>query len=411
MRILIVSNFYPPHHLGGYEMACKEVADGLRARGHEVRVLTSSYGLEKPGREGNVYRWLAAELWAGPKPLARRALELLRKEAHNQRAFRRVLKEAGPDLVYFWNLANVSVSLPFVAQRMSLPTCYYNFDLWLTGWRHDDWLRLWPPAPRRAAVRLATRAARSALEAFGIYSAGELDLRHVQFASHYLKRATLEAGESVAGAEVIHWGIHVEEFAYRADGGEPARLLFVGQVVPHKGVHTALEALRILVRERGRKQVRLTVAGGSVLPDYVSELRGFAQEHGLEGHIEFTGHVAHERLPEVYGAHDLLLFPSIIDEGLGISMLEAMASGLAVLGTASGGSAEILEHERTGLVFPKEDAAACAAQILRLLDDRTLFERLRAGGRRMVEERFRIERAIDDIERSLRAQLSGTAAS
>jgi glycogen(starch) synthase len=407
MRILVVSNLYPPHHLGGYEMACREVVEGLRARGHEVRVLTSSYGLEKPSAGGGVYRWLTTDLGRAPKPLSRRALELLGKEVRNQRAFKRVVREFRPDLAYFWNLANISVTLPMWAQRLRLPTCYYNFDLWLTTWRGDGWLALWPPAPRRRVVRLASRAARSSLEALGILSSGVLDLRRVQFATDYLKRATLQAGEPVAGAEVLHWGIEVEKFPYKAEGGEPARLLFVGQVVPHKGVHTALEALRILVREHGRAGLRLTIAGGSVVQEYVSELRRFVREQGLEGNVEFAGHVAHERLPEVYRAHDILLFPSIVDEGLGLGILEAMASGLVVLGTASGGSAEILEHEVTGLVFPKEDAATCAAHVLRLLGDRGLFERLRRDGRRAVEERFRVERAIDEIERSLRTQLEG----
>ncbi|MBA3242660.1 MAG: glycosyltransferase family 4 protein [Acidobacteria bacterium] len=409
MRILVISNLYPPHHLGGYEMACREVVKGLSARGHEVRVLTSTYGLEKPAIDGEVYRWLTTDLEREPKPLARRALELLGKEARNQQAFKRVVKEFRPELVYFWNLANISVSLALSAQRMRLPVCYYNFDLWLTNWRSDNWLALWPPAPRRRAVRLASRAARSTLETVGILSSGVLDLRHVQFATHYLKRSTLEAGEPVAGAEVIQWGIEVEKFPYKAHGGEPARLLFVGQVVPHKGVHTALEALRILVQEHGRSGVTLTIAGGSSLPDYVSELRRFVQTHRLEGNVEFCGHVAHEHLPEVYRAHDILLFPSIIDEGLGLGILEAMASGLVVLGTASGGSAEILEHERTGLVFPKEDAVTCAAHVLRLIGDRGLFEYLRRNGRRMVDERFRVERAVDEIEHSLQAQLAEVA--
>jgi glycogen(starch) synthase len=372
-------------------------------------VLTSTYGIEKPAIDGEVYRWLTTDLGRDPKPLAQRALELLRKEVRNQRAFKRVVKEFRPDLAYFWNLTNISVSLALWAQRMRLPTCYYNFDLWLSNWRSDGWHTLWPSALRRRAGRLASPAAQSSLEAFGILSSGVLNLQHVQFASHYLKRATLEAGEPVGGAEVIHWGIEVEKFPYKVAAGEPKRLLFVGQVLPHKGVHTALEALRILVQKHGRSCVTLTIAGGSVWPDFVSELRRFVQMQRLEGNVEFTGHVEHEHLAEVYRAHDILLFPSICDEGLGISMLEAMASGLVVLGTASGGSAEILEHEKTGLVFPKEDAETCAAHLLQLMGDPGLFERLRRNGRNMVEERFRVERAIDEIERSLQSQLAEVA--
>jgi glycogen(starch) synthase len=405
MRILVVSNLYPPHHLGGYELGCEEVVEELKARGHEVRVLTSDYGIGRAATDGEVYRWLEIDSGREPPSFARRALAVLRKEARNQRAFKRIVREFRPDLAYFWNLSNVSVSAARWAERSEIPTCYYVFDLWLSRWRGDGWHALWPPAPRRRAVRLASRAARASLETFGILPPGALALGHVQFASHYLKRATLEAGEPVAVAEVIHWGIETGEFPFREEADRPTRLLFVGQIGPHKGVHTAVEAVRILVHEHGRASVKLSIVGGSTLPDYVAGLRRFVREQRLEGHVEFVGAVAHERLPEVYRAHDIFLFPSVYDEGLGIVLLEAMASGLAALGTASGGSAEILEHESTGLVFPKEDAATCAAHVLRLMDDRPLFERLRRGGRRAVEERFRVERLMDEIERSLRGQI------
>jgi len=404
MRILVVSNFFPPHHLGGYEMSCKEVVEGLKARGHEVRVLTSTYGLEKPATDGEVYRWLITDLGRKPKPLLRNALELLWKEARNQRAFKRVVKEFRPDLTYFWNLYSISVSMAWWAQQMSLPTCFFTFDIGLSVWRHDPWYQLWPPAPR-PSVKLASNALQSSLRAFGILSSGELDLPHVQFASHYLERTTLEAGVPVAKAEVIHWGIKIEKFPYRTTSREPRRLLFVGLLVPHKGVQTALEAIRILVQEHGRSDVTLTIVGGNISADYVSELRRFVQTFQLEAAVEFAGHVAHDNLPEIYSANDILLYPSVCDEGLGIGIIEGMASGLVVLGTASGGSAEILQHEQTGLVFPKEDAATCAAHVLRLISEPGLFERLRRNGRRNVEERFRVETAIAEIERSLQSQV------
>ena len=418
MRILVVSNFYPPHHLGGYEMSCKEVVNWLSARGHEVHVLTSTYGLKKPTTDGEVYRWLTTDVYrwltadSGRKsrqPHARFALELLSKEVRNQRAFKRVVKEFKPDLAYFWNLAHVSVSVALWAQYIGLPTCYYNGDLGLVNWRDDPWYKLWGYEPRRPTRRLARRALRSWLKTFGILSSGVLDLQHVQFASHYLKEATLEAGVPVAWAEVVHWGIDVEKFPYKAASDEPTRLLFVGQVAPHKGVHTALEALKILVHDHGRSDLTLTIVGGCVSQTYESELRRSVQTLRLESKVEFAGPVAHEHLPGVYGAHDILLYPSVCDEGLGIGILEAMASGLVVLGTASGGSAEILEHETTGLVFPKEDAVTCAAYVLRLIGDPGLFERLRRNGRRKVEERFRVERVRNEIERSLESQLSEMA--
>jgi glycosyltransferase involved in cell wall biosynthesis len=88
-----------------------------------------------------------------------------------------------------------------------------------------------------------------------------------------------------------------------------------------------------------------------------------------------------------------------------MSMLEAMASGLVVVGTASGGSGEVLVHERTGLVFPKRDAAACAALVFRLFEDRALYNRLRHEARRAIEERFEMGEIMNRLETSLRSAL------
>jgi len=401
MRILLISNFYPPYHIGGYEQSCCEAAQGLKARGHEVRVLTSTYGVTGPECDGEVYRWLERDIGREPRSLGLRAIRVLRREARNQSAFTRIAREFEPDLVYLWNLTGISISIVFWAQRMNIPTCFYIGDKWLGSWRRDPWYLLWPPAPRRLVVRIANRSLRSLLKLVGIVATDTLDLRNVQFASHFLKRFAQEAGEAVSDADVIYWGVDDKQFTCKSHGGDVRRLLFVGQVVAHKGVHTAVEALRILVRDCGHTSLKLTIVGGSSTPEYVSELRQTVQTSGLEDNVEFAGPVSRERLPEVYRAHDVLLFPSIIDEGLGLTLLEGMASGLAVLGTASGGSAEIIEHEITGLVFPKEDAVTCAAHVLRLMQDPELFQRLRENGRRMIETRFRMEEFLARLERSL----------
>jgi len=87
-----------------------------------------------------------------------------------------------------------------------------------------------------------------------------------------------------------------------------------------------------------------------------------------------------------------------------------MSCGLAVVGTATGGSSEVLEHEVNALIFPKEDARAFANHVRRLLDHPLLFERIRKNGRRVVEDRFRLETMTDRIERTL-LQIAASASS
>ena len=226
-------------------------------------------------------------------------------------------------------------------------------------------------------------------------------MRYGQFASHYLKQVALQGGKPVANAKVIHWGVNLDQFPYKTVAHNPKRLLYVGQIVPHKGVHTAIQAMRVLIKEYGCSSVKLTIVGGSLLPDYMSDMRHLVYSYGLQNNVHFTGFVPRERLPQIYQEHDILLFPSVWDEPFAITLLEAMSCGLAVVGTATGGSSEILQHEVNALVFPKEDARTCASHILQLLNDLEFFERIRKNGRRTVEERFRFEDMMDRIESSL----------
>lgn len=403
MRILVVSNLYPPHHIGGYELSCRQAALWLKARGHDVRVLTSTYGVDHPQTDGEVYRWLQSDLgWENQITVSK--LQILKRELRNQSAFKRIAKEFQPDIVYFWNLTNISIAIVFLAQHMRIPTCFYIGDMWLRRWRSDRWYALWPPKPRRHGVllaRLANRSLRSSLKAMGTMTTDKLELQNVQFASGFLKRTTEDAGEFVGDPEILYWGIDEKQFASGRDCQPVRRLLYVGQVVPHKGVHTAIEAVRFLVNDFGKTFIKLTIVGGSAVPEYVSRLRETVKAYGLEQNIEFRGQVSRELLPNIYSAHDALICPSIIDEGLGLTILEGMASGLPVVGTASGGSAELIEHEVNGLIFPKEDAATCAAHILRLMDDPDFAKRLSENGRRMVESRYLIDKVLGQIERTL----------
>lgn len=227
-----------------------------------------------------------------------------------------------------------------------------------------------------------------------------LDLTRVIFSSRFLRGVTAQVGKPVAHAPVIYWGVDNHLFPYKkAVCWKPKRLLYVGQVVPHKGVHTAIQALGLLKRQHGYECPSLSIVGDIESSNaYVSYLRELAETCGVRQNVTFVGRVPREDLPNLYHAHDILVFSSVWDEPFGITLLEAMSCGLAVVATRSGGSAEVIEPEVNALVFPKENHRLCAQQILRLLNDPRLFESIRENGRRTVEQRFRIEQAVDAIE-------------
>jgi glycogen(starch) synthase len=392
MRILVISNFYPPHFIGGYEIRCRDIVEALRSRGHDVRVLTSTHGVKRPEQTAHVYRWLKTDLALKTAPAAVDLPKIFRKELINRRAFRRVCRAFLPDLVYVWNATHISISIAIKAQQMGIAVCYFISDHWLTAWQSDALFSLKHRSPMRLHRRLVWRPLISMLHILGILLRADLDLGRVQFASRFLKQAALEAGRPVANAEVIHWGIDVNRFPFNETANHPLRLLYVGQITSLKGVHTAVEAFKLVAEQPCHRRAVLTIVGG---PDYDNRIHRLAASLGLENHIRFTGLIPREQLPAIYREHDVLLFPSVWDEPFSITLLEAMSCGLAVVGTNTGGSPEILKDEVNALIFPKEDAAACARQIVRLMKAPDLFDKLRRNGRRLgVSLRRWVERCL-----------------
>ena len=398
MRILVITNYYPPYFVGGYELGCRDVVEGLSGCGHDVSVLTSVFGVGRPESRDGIYRWLETDLPSGSPGFTSDLPRLLVKETRNRNAFNRLCRTFRPDVVYAWNLTYISVSSIFAAQRAGIPVCYFVSDVWLSQWESDSWVAQWN-GEVEFSRRLLLSPLRLLLNLLGLLPKGMLDLRHVQFASEYLKRTTLTAGKPVENAKVFHWGVDVAQFRCLEKTSAPKRLLYVGQLIASKGISTALEAFKLIVEQPRYRGLRLTVVGG---PDYNSQVGRLISTMGIEQYVHLMGQKPREELPRIYREHDILVFPSLWEEPFSITLLEGMASGLAIVSTCTGGSGEILADEENALIFPKGDAARCADQILRLVNSPDLFERVRNKGRQLVEDHFRIERMVEKIDCSLR---------
>src|SRR5688500_459168 len=314
--------------------------------------------------------------WPALSPRVRRYW-LLRKEARNQRAFRRVVREFRPDVVHMWNPAAASLSPARIAQDLGVPVVYLVSDGWLARLASggDEWerlVRLPPPTLYSRLFRGLTRRA-------GLHgSLPEPPLDPVQFVSDYLRREVEAAGCALRSAEVVPWGVDVERFSFRREPiAAPRRLLYVGQLMPHKGVHTCIEALHVLRRDPHWGSVTLDIVGSGIDPSYVERLHELARTYGLTESVRFTGAMPPSELPAVYRAADVVVFSSIWPEPFSIALLEAMASGVPVVATCTGGSAEILRDGVNALVYRAGDAGDCARQLARALADPAMLEEMR----------------------------------
>jgi glycosyltransferase involved in cell wall biosynthesis len=205
---------------------------------------------------------------------------------------------------------------------------------------------------------------------------------------------------------VAHWGIEFSQFAIAPRRRWPVRrLLYVGQMIRQKGIHTAIAAMALLAKEEEFAGLTLTVVGGGLQPDYEKKLRAMPAELGISDRVSFIGKQARMDLPRIYAEHDVLVFPSEWDEPFAITPLEAIYCGLTVIGTTTGGSGELFRNRETAMTFAAGDALDCARAIRELCADRELSERISHNAQREVDERHTLDAMVSQIEKSLQTVL------
>lgn len=370
MRVLAVGNMYPPHHLGGYELVWRGAVLDLRERGHDVRVLTTDHRAESPpsgtAEDSEVFRELRW-YWRDHEfpPIGLRARITL--ERHNRATLERHLDEFRPDVVSWWAMGGMSLALVELVRRRGIPAVGFVHDAWmLYGPKVDAWQRL---MRRLGPIGPALERAVGVPARFDLGSAA----RWV-FVSEAMRRQTASGGMRLPDSGVAHSGIEIG--ALPRAGAKPwhGRLMCVGRLDPRKGLLTAIEALTRL------PEATLAIVGSGD-DAHAAELRRAAGALGVSARVRFRSSVAREELGEVYAEADALLFPVTWDEPWGLVPLEAMAVGVPVIATGTGGSAEFLEHERNCLIFaPRGDPDALAASVARLARDTGLRDRLREAG-------------------------------
>lgn len=421
MKILIVGNLYPPHYMGGYELRCAQVAEALQAAGHEVQVVVSTWqpGVTNPPRSRDTVRGVIVHrilhqsafppCWK-PRPWV---FFQARHELEDARRLQKIVASFRPDVINWWSLYGLSKLLLVLPGRAGIPDISWIEHRWMTNevgrngeiparfW-HAVWEGEWGARALHPLLHLLGRVweARAAREGLA-----ERDFSrppsHVCFVSEFMARLHREEGLNFPSTEVIHGGVPTDTF-YRAPRAvtepEALKLLYAGQVTRDRGLITVVEALGRL-HAQGASGVTLHVAGDGHVA-YFSEVREQIERLGLASWVRFLGKVPHDRMPELYSQHDVLVFASSRPEGLPLTMIEAMMSGCAVVTTVAGGAAEIAERARLP-TFVADDPADLAAVLSRLAADRAEMARVAARGQSVARDEFSFEHMMERFKRSL----------
>jgi glycogen synthase len=409
MRILLLSNLYPPHVEGGAEILARDIAGGLEKLGHEVLVLTSWYGLSKAQQDGHVWRTLRTVMSAHfdrRRSIWRQFSKLSNyyRDYHNvanARELRRVIAATRPDALYIWEVNGIGInSLLSVLPTLTIPIVFHLGSYWFP----------YALSPETEQSNLRLRWFKQLL----IGRVPSLTYTSLIGVSETVKQKYVEVGCDPQRFEVIYNGIDARFLDLPRSEKEEAsnhskRLLYVGRLRAEKGILVILKALDILTNEQQRTDLHLNIFGdGDEV--YINELQAFIQEKRLTGAVTFHCKVPQDELLAYYDRSHIMLVPSLWQEPFGLVIAEAMARGLPVIASDVGGPAEIITHAVDGLLVASGDEHALVSAMSRLLEDANECQHLSEAALITVRERFTIEGNAKRVEQHLLHALHGEIA-
>ncbi|MBE3597614.1 MAG: glycosyltransferase [Limnochordaceae bacterium] len=382
MRIAFFAESFR-ENMGGLTRAVIQFHDGLAGRGHRVRVFTLAQrgGALHPGDHVFVPALplpgvgsLAPDTWL----------------AYGYPFVLRELEAWAPDVVHLHTPFPVSWLGMRAARRLSFPVvATYHANV----------------------VGSAQAYARRMFRLGGDRLLGSIGKAEVAFySSAHVVTAPSEAAASQllerglrAPVVVLSNGVDVARFRppWKAEPGSgvtpvrrdrPPTALYVGRLSVEKGMADLALAIRRLLERHPSARFRV-VGDGPWRGRLLRELEPWARS----GQLEIAGYVAWERLPQLYRDADVFVFPSAV-ETQGLAVLEAMASGLPVVGVKGGAVPELVEDGKTGFLVSPGDGRALADTALRLLQDDGLRLAMAHQAREMAV-RHRTEAAIALLQR------------
>ncbi|MCF7889452.1 MAG: glycosyltransferase family 4 protein [Victivallales bacterium] len=184
-------------------------------------------------------------------------------------------------------------------------------------------------------------------------------------------------------------------------------ILTIGKFIPRKGIEYLIEAMNIIVHEKGIKDIQLRIGGRGPLKNKYHEL---IQKYDLTEYVDFIGYIPDKDLPSYYTEADVFVLPSIVDddgdtEGLGVVFLEANACGTPVIGSKVGGIIDAITDNSNGYLVEPKKTEELVEKVLLIKTDEKVRNEMGENGRNKVKSLFRWDAITKNIIESVYEKL------
>ncbi len=385
MKILMISNLYPPFMLGGYELNCSNITRALRVRGHDVMVATSPSRVPGPPDPDYVTRCLTM---AAHVPVYDYSGSYWHKTDisifENVSALQHLLVSFVPDVVFLWNTHGIgTLHLIDFLNVHEVPWAFFLGD------RVYEQMINAAPAHARAVFR--------GTDPQWFASGGMMSVsQHLVDEMETLGHFTFPVPPSIVHG-VAQVGEIIEDRPARE--GRPLRFMFAARVSEHKGIHLACEAVALLLAQ-GVDDFVLDVYGEGEVAYYVN----YAHVLGVSGHVKFLGAVPQAELHRQFQLHDMFVFPTWTREPFAFVPFEAAAYGCVPILTEDCGCAEKIVDGVHGLKIPRT-AEALADAMRRAVASEIELPRMEAAAKAMVRQDLTLQGHLNKLMAGLQSQL------
>lgn len=357
-RILVVTNLFPPQEMGGFGKTMWEFSHGLMKKGHQLKILTSdSPGLYhepesgKPDIECFVDRCLQLfGSWkTGRAEVESDEAKLYSIAEQNHSKIRTEIEDFRPDLCLVGNIDLLGYSFLHEMVANGIPVVH----------------------------RLGNK-----IPGYPVEHTPKSPLYCMAPCSDWLKQSLISEGYPIQRFEVLYPGSPLEQYyRYISPDFSFLRIAYASIVAPFKGLHVLIDALIALKHAKIRFECH--VLGNATDAQYLEKILRRCSENGLHENVRFYGYQSRQNTARVFDRCNTLVFPSTFEEPFGKTQIEAMASGMTVVCSGTGGSREIVRNGKTGLTFRNKDGLDLAEKLAGLAQNRdAAFELAQAGQQR-----------------------------